>query len=113
MQFNQEAFLKKYKGKRTFVNESKYYSLFLESLENKDLYDKIVFCNDVLQLPPIYVFVKYYKDTFTEKMTDNEKRGLGACFGYYFQTMRGYRDAKSVWVGEMTTGIKNASYFIK
>lgn len=109
----QSDFLSKYKGKTSFVNESKYYKYFVESLDDKKLYEHIFFCNDVLHLPPIYVFVKFYKDFFTEEMTANEKRGLGACFGFLFQVMLGYKDAKSVWVGEKTTGIKNASYFIK
>lgn len=109
----QSDFLSKYKGKTSFVNESKYYKYFVESLDDKKLYNHIFFCNDVLHLPPIYVFVKFYKDFFTEEMTANEKRGLGACFGFLFQVMLGYKDAKSVWVGEETTGIKNASYFIK
>lgn len=109
----QDDFLIRYKGKTSFVNESKYYKFFVDSLDDQKLYEHIVFCNDVMQLPPIYVFVKYYKEVFTEKMTANEKQGLGACFGYLFQFMYGYKEAKPVWVGEKTTGIKNASYFIK
>ena len=108
----QSDFLSKYKGKTSFT-ESKYYKYFVKSLDDKELYEHIVFCNDILRLPPIYVFVKYYNELFTEEMTANEKRGLGACFGYLFQFMYGYKEAKSVWVGEKTTGIKNASYFIK
>lgn len=110
---SQEDFFSRYKGKTSFARESKYYRFFLDSLDDRDLYDKIIFCNDVLQLPPIYVFVRYRKDLFTEKMSANEKRGLGACFGYLFQYMLGYKEAKSVWVGEKITDIKNASYFIK
>ncbi|MBQ7769597.1 MAG: hypothetical protein IJ373_00230 [Clostridia bacterium] len=45
-------------------------------------------------------------------MTLNEKRGLGACFGYLFQNIWGYQKAVLTWVGEKTTNIKNASYFI-
>ena len=109
----QKDFLGKYKGKTSFVNESVYFKYFAESLDEKKLHEHIIFCNDVLHLPPIYVFVKYYKEFFTKEMTANEKRGLGACFGYLFQVMYGYKEAKSVWVGDKITGIKNASYFIK
>lgn len=109
----QEDFLSRYKGKTSFVCESKYYKYFVKSLDDTRLYEHIIFCNDVLHLPPIYVFIQYHKDLFTEEMTTSEKRGLGACFGYLFQVLYGYKEAKPVWVGEKMTGIKNASYFIK
>ena len=113
--FNTEKFNMKYKGTRKFCETSEYYPLFLSSLQDEKLYEHIVFCNDVLNLPPIIVFVKYYSERFDRIMTDNEKRGLGACFGYLFQHSGAfdYRLAKSVWVGDGKTGIKNASYFVK
>ena len=113
MEFDEKDFLRTYKGKTGFVNESIYYNYFRESLNDEKLLEHIVFCNDVLQLPPIYIFVKYHKQKFTEKMTANEKRGLGACFGYLFKEILKYSNAQSVWVGDDTTGIKNASYFIR
>ena len=113
--FNTEAFNKKYKGTRKFSESSKYYQLFLRSLHDEKLYEHIVFCNDVLQIPPIYVFVKYYADECAGVMSDSDKRGLGACFGYLFQFTEyyAYKTAKHVWVGDARTGIKNASYFVK
>ncbi len=113
--FNTDAFNRKYKGTRKFSENSKYYQLFLRSLQDEKLYEHIVFCNDVLHVPPIYVFVKYYADECKGPMTDGEKRGLGACFGFLFQfTGRyNYKIAKHVWVGDAITGIKNASYFIR
>ena len=112
--FDVEEFLAVYKGKRSFVYESEYFSVFLKSLqEDVALFEHIRFCNDVLKLPPVYVFVKYHKDIFFREMTVNEKRGLGACFGYLFQNVLGYEKAVLTWVGEKTTNIKNASYFIK
>lgn len=113
--FDTEKFNAKYKGTRKFCETSGYYPLFLSSLQNEKLYEHILFCNDILHLPPILVFVKYYAEYFNREMTDNEKRGLGACFGYLFQYSGAfhYKSAKPVWVGDRTTGIKNASYFIK
>ncbi|MBQ8446442.1 MAG: hypothetical protein IJX31_01545 [Clostridia bacterium] len=111
--FDVQDFLMVYKGKKTFVEESPYFSFFLKNLEeNADLFKHIRFCNDILQLPPIYVFIKAHKETFNRPMTLNEKRGLGACFGYLFQNIWGYQKAVLTWVGEKTTNIKNASYFI-
>lgn len=106
-------FLKKYKGKNTFVKDSKYYQYFLVSLEDTKLYEHIVFCNDVLGIPPIYVLIMYYRDQFSKKMTAHEKQGLGACLGFLFKEIFGYKGTKTVWVGEQKTGVKKASYFIK
>ncbi len=110
--FDVNDFLSVYKGKRAFVEESEYFTLFLEMLQDEKLCEHIRFCNDVLQIPPVYVFVKYYKDVFNREMTISEKRGLGSCFGYLFQNMWGYSKATLTWVGEKTTNIKNASYFV-
>ena len=112
--FNIDDFLSVYKGKKKFVEESEYFTVFINSLrEDKTLFDHIRFCNDTLSIPPIYVFVKYHKKIFDRKMTVGEKQGLGACFGYLFQNAWGYKLSVLSWVGEKTTGIKNASYFIK
>ena len=112
--FNNDDFLSVYKGKKKFVDESEYFTFFLNSLQ-KDvkLFEHIRFCNDTLSIPPIYVFVKYHKKVFVREMTVSEKQGLGACFGYLFQNIWGYKLSRLTWVGERTTGIKNASYFIK
>ncbi|MBQ9370493.1 MAG: MBL fold metallo-hydrolase [Clostridia bacterium] len=111
--FDTDDFLRTYKGKRAFVEGSPYFETFLKSLEDLDLYDKIRFCNDVLQVPPIYTFVKYYKDVFTAELSTAEKQGLGACFGYLFQKIWGYVKSVPVWAGDRRTNIKNASYFLK
>lgn len=112
--FNIEDFLNIYKGKRKFVNESEYFAIFLDSLNNdKKLFEHIRFCNDILSIPPIYAFVKYHQNRFNRVMSVAEKQGLGACFGYLFQNIWGYNLNILKWVGEETTGIKNASYFIK
>lgn len=114
IEFSTDLFVNKYKGTRKFTEESEYYCFFVNSLKaDKELFDHIKFCNDYLRIPPIYVFARYHKDTFDSVMTTAEKRGLGACFGYLFQNMWGYKAAVSTWVGDKTTGIKNASYFVK
>ena len=115
MKFDTINFNKTYKGSRKFSEDSPYFPIFIESLEkNKELFERIKFCNDVLQIPPIYTFVKYHKDVFYKQMAVNEKRGLGACFGYLYQFIynEGYK-AQTTWVGHKETGIKNASYFKK
>lgn len=103
-----------YKGTTNFC-ESEYFKVFYESLDDEELYSHIKFNNDVLEIPPILTFVKYRQsigdDLFAKPMSKTDKRCLGACFGYLFKLILGYKQPISTWVGEKTTDIKNASYF--
>ena len=119
IEFNEKDFLRTYRGTETFVtNESKYYKLFLQLLQNDELLENIKFANDVLGIPPIKTFVLYERDTikndiFNEKMSSVAKRGLGACFGYLYKFIyKGYESEQS-WFNDEKTGIKTASYFKK
>lgn len=119
IQFDEQDFLKTYRGTESFVTEDgKYYKLFLELLKDDGLLDKIKFCNDVLGIPPIKTFIIYQreylkKDIFNEPMRPTAKRGLGACFGYLYRFIyKGYESEQS-WFNDEKTTIKTASYFIK
>ena len=119
IEFNEQDFLRTYRGTESFVtNESKYYKLFLELLKDEKLLEKIKFANDVLGIPPIKTFIIYEreylkKDIFYEKMSSIAKRGLGACFGYLYKFIyKGY-ESEQTWFNDEKTGIKTASYFIK
>ena len=99
MNFDVELFNKTYRGTRWFSEESKYFTEFLRDIQNAELMSHLRFCNDFLQTPPIFV-------------------ALGACFGFLFQygeytALYGPNSARSVWVGDKATGIKNASYFTR
>lgn len=117
--FNEQDFLRTYRGTETFVtNESKYYNLFLELLKDGGLSEKIKFANDVLNIPPVKTFILYEreylkKDIFNEEMSSAAKRGLGACFGYLYKFIYGGYEAESSWFNDEKTGIKTASYFKK
>ena len=119
IEFNEQYFLRTYRGTESFVTkESKYYKLFLELLKDEELLEKIKFANDILCVPPIKTFIIYEreylkKDIFNEKMSSIAKRGLGACFGYLYKFIyRGY-ESEQTWFNDEKTGIKTASYFIK
>ena len=119
VEFNEQEFLRIYRGTETFVtNESNYYKLFLELLQDDALLEKIKFANDVMKIPPIRTFITYErdylrKDTFSEKMTPIAKRGLGACFGYLYKFIYGGYESEQTWFNDEQTGIKTASYFKK
>lgn len=119
MIFDEQDFLKTYRGTEKFITEeSKYYKLFLELLKDEELLKEIRFANDVLHIPPIKTFILHErdylkKDVFNEKMTPNAKRGLGACFGYLYKNIyKGY-ESEQTWFNDDKTKIKTASYFIK
>lgn len=111
-----EDFVSAYKGTTTFCDTA-YFKTFYDSLDDEELYSHIVFNNDVLMLPPILTFVKYRQSRndglFNAPMSKTDKRCLGACFGYLFKFILGYKRPVSVWVGESVSDIKNASYFVK
>lgn len=119
MIWNEENFLKTYKGTESFVNgEREYYSLFLELLKDEGLLAHIRFANDVLNVPPLKTFILYErdvlkKDVFKVKMASTAKRGLGACFGYLFKFIYGEYESEPCWFNDAQTGIKTASYFKK
>lgn len=111
-----DDFVITYKGTTNFC-DSEYFKAFYDSLDDKELYSHIVFNNDVMEIPPILTFVKYRQsigdELFGKSMGKTDKRCLGACFGYLFRNILGYKRPVSVWVGEKKTDIKNASYFVK
>ena len=118
-EFNEQDFLRAYRGTEKFVTtESKYFHLFLELLKDDALLEKIRFANDVLHIPPIKTFILYQREylqnnVFNEKMSPIAKRGLGACFGYLYKFIyKGY-ESEQTWFNDEKTGIKTASYFIK
>lgn len=117
--FNEQEFLKTYRGTEKFVTtENKYYHAFLDLLKDEVLLEKIKFCNDVLQIPPLKTFIVHErdylkKDIFNQEMNSVAKRGLGACFGYFYKFIYGGYDSEQSWFNDEATTIKTASYFVK
>lgn len=119
MDWDEEDFLKTYKGTETFVTtEREYYLLFLDLLKNEDLLAHIRFANDVLEIPPLKTFVLHEREylkkgVFNETMSNIAKRGIGACFGYLYKFIYGGYESEQSWFNDEKTGIKTASYFKK
>lgn len=117
--WNEENFLKTYKGTESFVmTEREYYSLFLDLLKDEELLARIRFANDVLGVPPLKTFVLHEreylkKNVFDKPMSQIAKRGMGACFGYLYKFIYGGYESEQSWFNDEKTGIKTASYFIK
>lgn len=120
MEWNEEDFLKTYKGTEKFVTDEgrEYYLLFLELLKNDELLSHIKFANDVLGEPPLKTFILHEREylkkgVFAKKMTPVQKRGIGACFGYLYKFIYGGYESEQSWFNDEKTTIKTASYFFK
>ncbi len=117
--WDEEKFLKTYKGSEKFITtEREYYELFLNLLKDEALLANIKFANDVLGVPPLKSFILHErdylkKDVFNKKMTAIAKRGIGACFGYLYKFIYGGYDSEQCWFNDELTTIKTASNFIK
>ena len=118
--FNEEKFLRIYRGNEKFVNEEKeYYQAFLDLLENRPLLKQIKFANDVLCISPFETFIRYTrdylgKDMFKENMSRVAKQGLGACFSYLYRQMYSDKyEPVQCWCNDEITGVKTASRFVK
>jgi hypothetical protein len=120
VKFDEQDFLKTYRGSEKFTSEGKeYYDCFLTLLQDDALLEKIRFANDTLQVPPLKTFILYERSRgntlFNVSLKDKPyiKKGLGACFGYLYKFIyRGY-EAQQTWFNDELSGIKTASYFIK
>ncbi len=120
MEWNEEDFLKTYRGTEKFATEEgrEYYLLFLDLLKDEELLSHIKFANDVLGEPPLKTFILHEREylkkvVFDKKMTPVQKRGIGACFGYLYKFIYGGYESEQSWFNDEKTGIKTASYFKK
>ncbi len=79
----------------------------------KDLISPVVFCNDVLEIPPALVFInlseKGYLSNGLGELQDFDKRFIGAFWGFVFKELLGYNGQKQVRTGHKV--IRNATYF--
>ena len=78
--------------------------------------DKIIFANDVLEIPPTKTFLEFYVMMYPDKKNRKfervEAQQIGAFWGFVFQNCLKYERYKnSVQIN--TLGIKTASRFVK
>jgi hypothetical protein len=116
--FNEDDFLKKFRGMKQFVTvDVGYYNCFLNLLKDDDLLEKIKFANDILCVQPLKTFILYERlqgnTLFERPLSDRIKKGLGACFSYLYTFIYGGYEGVSAWVNDGLTGVKTASYFKK
>ena len=120
IEFDEEQFLKTYRGSEKFVTDAKpYYELFLKLLKDEELLGHIKFANDYLKEPPLKSFIYYCRENNVTKLFDiklkpHVNQGLVACFGYLYRVIYNeHYTPKQCLVNDGKSGIKTISRFEK
>ena len=103
-------FTQKYKAFSNFPQSGKVWDECLAAVQDAKLMNNLVFCNDVLQIPPVKVFL-LANTTIGGQLTDEEKKSIGAFWGFVFKFVFGYKNQKSVSVRVVDNNLKSATYF--
>ena len=103
-------FIQKYKAFSNFPQSGKVWDECLAAVQNAKLMNHLIFCNDVLQIPPVKVFL-LANTTIGGQLTDEEKKSIGAFWGFVFKFVFGYKNQKSVSVRVADNNLKSATYF--
>jgi hypothetical protein len=109
-----EGFAKKYKSFGDFASSGKLWDDCVAVAANADLMNKIIFCNDVHEIPPALTFFRLRNPD--RDLDEFEKRAIGAFWGFIFKFIFGYRNQRSVSTQSSLMGgerniIKSATYF--
>ena len=76
-----------------------YWNKCMEAVKDRELFSHIIFCNDLLHIPPVKTFLLYYEQDLI-RITGREdaalepfvKKSIGAFWGMVFKFVLGYRD---------------------
>ena len=104
------GFAQKYKAFSNFPQSGKVWDECLAAAQDAKLMNNLVFCNDVLQIPPVKVFL-LANATIGGQLADEEKKSIGAFWGFVFKFVFGYKNQKSVSVRVADNNLKSATYF--
>lgn len=82
----------------------------IETISQHSILDKIIFCNDVVHLPPVKLFICLHPEVAGDKkLCACDKKFVGCFWSYLFTTIFCYRFKKQV--GIKNPCIKTALYF--
>ncbi len=101
-----KEFSSKYKAFGGFI-DSEYWQCCLAAVKDETLLGHIIFCNDVLEIPPAHTFLR--ARPIAEELPEFDKRAIGAFWGFVFKFVFGYAHQKSVTARVNT--VRTASYF--
>ncbi len=97
-----------YKPFSNFPNSGFLWNECINAVHSAKLMNNIIFCNDVLQIPPVKVFLMA-NASISNVLSDEEKKSIGAFWGFVFKFVFGYKNQKSISV--RVNNVKSATYF--
>ena len=98
-----------YKPQSNFPDSGVLWDTCISTIKNTQLMDRIIFNNDVMQIPPVKTFLM--ANQAIQPLTNNEeKKAIGAFWGFVFKFVFGYTNQKDN-VPINTKGVKKAAYF--
>ena len=89
-----------YRPHKWFVGSGPLWDELIAIVTDKTLISHILFCNDVLGIQPVYTHMMISKyrggEADSRKLTDDERKALGAAYGFLFRFVFGYTDVKEL-----------------
>ena len=95
MKFDVDLFNRTYRGTRWFSDESKYFTEFLKDIQNAELMSHLRFCNDFLQTPPIFAYVRFRRDLYTGSLEKKRETCARRMLRLFVSIRRIYRALRS------------------
>ncbi len=104
-------FTTEYKSFSKFANSGELWDLCIKTVENTDLLNHIVFCNDIMEIPPVKVFLKANPEI--DKISKGfDKKCIGAFWAFVFKNTLNYTQQQENVIIK-TKGIKTATRYYK
>ncbi|PRR81489.1 hypothetical protein [Clostridium luticellarii] len=97
-----------YKPFTNFPNNNPVWSTCMATAKNASVLNNIIFCNDILKLPPVKVFLAL-NPNIASNIDNFQKKGIGAFWGFIFKSIFEYTSQKKTSTGNKD--IKTATYF--
>lgn len=106
-----DGFGQTYKPFAKYRNEqSELWTKCISTISDNSVLEKIIFCNDIVRLPPVKVFLCLHPEiTESKKLTAYDKKFLGGFFSYIFTVIFCYKLKKQVGINNPC--IRTALYF--
>lgn len=98
----------KYRRFAGFIDSGELWDRFNATIHDDQLMRNIKFCNDVMLIPPVKVFIMAQKTTLHD-LENTEKQTIGAAFGFVFKDIFGYTSQEKVSC--VVNTVKSASRF--
>lgn len=104
-----DDFGNKYKPFSKFKDSGEIWDECMKAVNDPKLMNHIIFCNDVLKIPPVKVFLAA-NETLTGGFSVYDKKCIGAFWGFVFKFVFMYQSQKDSNPINLK-GIKTATYF--